>query len=237
MSSINHGDFKDQAHELRERIKREQRGDESIPLEQKEFLIEKNNEKEPKDSVTLLNMPPRSVVHSQSNKGVKFKIKFPLVRLLLLVFIVILLSIPFYHIWQSNYEESDSLSISSEPKVGEMVSIISVNDSNGKVENNEKENTDVEKEMLMIEEVDSEPSGKGDDELTLVSKNEQIQNQDQKIVENPSPRYYQVKKGDTLFSIAMEFYGGKWGEALIIEANELNRKEVFAGETLLIPEE
>lgn len=254
MSSTNHGDFKDQAHELRERIKREQSGDGHTSIDPKESLVEKNSENELQDSVTLLNLPPRSVVHSQSNKGVKLKIKFPLVRLLLLIFLVILLSIPLYHMWNSKYEKSDTPSSSSDTKVGEMVSFQPVADFDDKTANDKKENTEAEKETPVIEEmeeVDNNPSSEDKDELTLVSKEALTQNQDQgqdqnqdqdqnqvqKVDEDPSPIYYQVKKGDTLFSIAMEFYGAKWGETLIIEANRLDRREVFAGETLLIPEQ
>lgn len=256
MSSNNHGDFKDQAHELRERIKREQIGSEPNSIEEKDVFLENREEKEPQESVELLNLPPRSVVHNQTKKSMKIKIKFPLVRLLVLIFILILLSIPFYHIWQSKYEDPKTSSSSNDTKAGERVSLIQTVDASEGIdekelkEQNDKEET--ENKISLPKEAESEPPTNDKNELTLVPTKEEEQksideeNQNSNDVqeqtpkgeeEQTTPRYYQVKKGDTLFSIAMEFYGGKWGETLILEANNLNRREVFAGETLLIPDE
>nr|WP_255639612.1 LysM peptidoglycan-binding domain-containing protein [Aquibacillus saliphilus] len=47
--------------------------------------------------------------------------------------------------------------------------------------------------------------------------------------------YYQVKQGDTLFQIAISFYGSKEGEKVIIEANNLQDREVITGQEILIP--
>lgn len=47
---------------------------------------------------------------------------------------------------------------------------------------------------------------------------------------------HKVEKGETLFSISIEYFGNRTGEALIQEANDLASSTVIAGTTLVIPE-
>ncbi|MBB5180737.1 type IV pilus assembly protein PilO [Planomicrobium koreense] len=48
--------------------------------------------------------------------------------------------------------------------------------------------------------------------------------------------YHKVQKGDTLFSIAVQYFNSRDGEALIQQANGKTDKTVMLGETLIIPE-
>lgn len=51
----------------------------------------------------------------------------------------------------------------------------------------------------------------------------------------PNPRTYKVQKGDSLWAIAVKFYGNgsRWGE--IQKANNLKDTLIITGQTLIIP--
>lgn len=49
-------------------------------------------------------------------------------------------------------------------------------------------------------------------------------------------QYHKVKKGETLFSIAIRYFNTREGEAWIKKANQLDGETVLAGTTLTIPE-
>jgi len=62
--------------------------------------------------------------------------------------------------------------------------------------------------------------------------------QDVKPIVKPAEidyRTYTVKRGDTLFSISMKYYGSRTGEAKIKLANGLKSNKVVADSTLIIP--
>ena len=62
--------------------------------------------------------------------------------------------------------------------------------------------------------------------------------QDVKPIVKPAEidyRTYTVKRGDTLFSISMKYYGSRTGEAKIKRANGLKSNKVVADSTLIIP--
>ncbi|MGB5944606.1 LysM peptidoglycan-binding domain-containing protein [Paenisporosarcina sp.] len=51
----------------------------------------------------------------------------------------------------------------------------------------------------------------------------------------PKYRTYKVKRGDTLYSISMQYYGSRSGERKIKQANGLNSNKVMTYQTLIIP--
>lgn len=73
--------------------------------------------------------------------------------------------------------------------------------------------------------VDTDP----DDSASVPSPNPNVAGAQTAII-------HEVEAGETLYSIAMRYYGSKEGEDLIREANSLRGWTIYAGENLIIPE-
>ncbi|QDP40492.1 LysM peptidoglycan-binding domain-containing protein [Radiobacillus deserti] len=103
---------KDQAYQLRSRMN----GSENEPPPS----LPSQEDKE----VNILELPPRSQVHSNTKSKVKWKISFPLVRFLVLLFLIITVLILTYRIWgedflQTSDKENEETNELEEVIVGE----------------------------------------------------------------------------------------------------------------------
>ncbi|WP_138416903.1 hypothetical protein [Aquibacillus sediminis] len=88
--------FKDQAYELRNMMNEinDNTEDENIEVETKQ-----DHRGDSQQDVNILNLPPRSQVHEDKKTKVKWKISYPLVRLLLILFILIVMLLLTYQLW------------------------------------------------------------------------------------------------------------------------------------------
>lgn len=114
--------FKDQAHELRNMMDQiNENSEENRTDNQKD----KDEQKNTSDGVNVLNLPPRSKVHEDKKTGIKWKISFPLVRLLVVLFILIVILVLTYQLWGKDMIESP---ITEQPfnkhPAGDMVKIL-----------------------------------------------------------------------------------------------------------------
>lgn len=189
------------------------------------------------------SLPPRSDVHKDKKKKTKLKIKYPIIRLLVLFFILLpisILSLKYYadqnqavnnevtSIDRSGYEE-----VKIEPKVND-------NSVEGSFEEPENDDKPIQNDNLETDEtLEVQPSKQeeGNDNFarneesdsTKSDHNSSEQEQQYEII------YHKVTADDTLYRISINYYGSRSGEELIKKWNNLNDTKIFAGQVLKIP--
>jgi len=219
--------------------------------------IQKINEKVDGDNEKL---PPREQVHRQKRKKTKWKVKYPVIRLLVLCFILLPIII---------------------------FSVISYRDSGGKVNGTQKtsgnsvgyETINLEKSIPVNEDTKEESSKSAQDAENLTAPEEKsvetsiqveqpanssagtslpTSNQgtaDQQVSDKNSPPieavksqpiptapqkkskiiYHKVKPQETLFRLAIRYYHSKNGVTIIKRANNLQNENIYVGQVLKIP--
>lgn len=228
--------IRDQAEKLRKRMK---------DVDQKVDSIDSNitvqtNEK----------LPPRSRVHKQKHmqKKTKIKVKYPLIRLLGMFFI--LLPILIFSIY--SYNESQKTSSGTpveESKGAEAVYYTEEEEEVQETESEEEieENTVTEEEAITEEKMEtgeetiSEESQITEQTIvpetaketttsgTVSSGGTKAEPVDQSVV------YHKVQPGETIFRLAMKYYKSQSGIDIIKKANSLPSNEITVGQTLTIP--
>ncbi|MYL32710.1 hypothetical protein GLW08_17355 [Pontibacillus yanchengensis] len=83
MSNSIEGTYEDQARGLRQLTKEQQ-----------------TDEEEFKD-IDVLNLPPRSSVHNEKPSKTKWRIRYPVIRLLVVLIMLLVLFIPIYMLWNN----------------------------------------------------------------------------------------------------------------------------------------
>ncbi|MBP0724234.1 LysM peptidoglycan-binding domain-containing protein [Bacillus sp. RG28] len=162
----------------------------------------------------LLKLPPRSVSMKEKEEKNRpwWKLKYPLIRLLVVLFILLPGSF-LYYIYHKSGEivgNNDGLKVPS--KKFEKVIVETNNETQLNVKNDSKKQT----------EINNANSNKN------TKPNSETQNKQKIIIHIVGP-------GETLYSIAMKYYQTRNGEKVIQEQNHLNTYEVSTGQKLLIP--
>lgn len=208
--------------------------------------IEKINEK---NSDSRVKLPPREQVHREKRKKTKLKLKYPVIRILVLFFI--LLPVVIFSVY--SYLEGGE--INKAKKVS--------GDTNGyEVINFEKETTNKAEETKeeVKEEVKEEPEEEADNsneavevqepaaqdtpalestEAAVISPNGEDKNSSPNVETTKSSSskvvYHTVKEGENLYRIALKYYHSKTGEDIIRRANNISGNEIRLGQVLKIP--
>ncbi|MBU8770609.1 LysM peptidoglycan-binding domain-containing protein [Cytobacillus oceanisediminis] len=235
--------YRDQAERLRKKIDRKQE-------------VEYSGQKSA--------LPPRSRVHQEKRKKSKWKVKYPVIRLLALFFI--LLPITIFSIYQ--YVSSDkniNAGLNAEiEETGSETVVFATNDEDEgtaievreepesqepeKPEKAEgvqvKEDAKVQQEKQASqttakEDKGSEPNSKNQaqqtaPESTDSSKTAGKQEQEELKTEGKVV-YHTVKPKETIFRIAMTYYKSQSGIEKIKQANNLPSNEIQTGQVLKIP--
>jgi cytoskeletal protein RodZ len=227
---MNKDPFRDQADKLKQKIERVQ--DETIP-----------KKREP--------LPPRSELHREKKKKNKVKLKYPLISLLLLFFILMPLTV------FSIYSYFDSR---NEP-------LMVLSEENNEVEEVQYDRTDEEEDSGVVSEENPEAELPDDDETTVLEKSKESVNdaegtkEEKKLPaakaaevkepekEEPAPEasdsvptqetnpqiiYHTVQPQETIFRIAMKYYHSQDGIEKIKQANNLPSNEIQSGQVLKI---
>lgn len=200
--------------------------------------------------------PSRSEIHKRKDKKTKRKMKYPIISILALFFILLPVFILSMNLYYSSTEDQDS---TEELNIGENRVYISKNqasdnesaenvESQNSVENIEKEseeNSSNQNEQVGTEETEettSDSDGKQNeseevltpsdttDESTQTEDNEKDSQDDFKEIKT-----HKVATGETLFSIAIKYYNNRSGEEIIRQYNNLVGNEIYVGQTLKIP--
>ncbi|MBM7584387.1 LysM repeat protein [Bacillus pakistanensis] len=229
--------YRDQAEKLRQRIER-------VPRDEQQ--VEKQS------------LPPRGELHREKKQKTKYKVKYPLIRLLLVFFI--LLPLTFFAIYtyinksglpliekKNNNEEvilqerEDSSGTGNEAiRVGEeeaeekslKITTEEKQDDSGEVSKVSPSKETKSKAVQMVSKKESKP--KRDPEKDPESKPETESSASQEGSEDTIV-YHTVKTNETLFSIAMRYYHSQNGINIIKQSNGISGNEIHLGQVLKIP--
>jgi len=213
--------FEDQAKVLRQRMHHTNEEGMEEKIDDHEYS-EANEE-----DLNVLNLPPRSETHKDKKTGYKWKVRYPLIRLLIVLFIILILLIPIYNLWGKQDESEGALGSIQSAKASDASYMLELTRQKKSPETdlglNNKEEEETSENTSDESEGNSETANKDDYAST-------------KDGVTPTYKEYVVREGDTLFSISMKFYKSKDGKKRIIHANHLESEEIYVGQTLLIPQ-
>ncbi|WP_088010704.1 LysM peptidoglycan-binding domain-containing protein [Gottfriedia acidiceleris] len=172
-----------------------------------------NNQKK---EVDLLNLPPRSETMKikEDQRRPWWKIKYPLITALVIIFIMLPFGVvKFVHSkYDKIFTEKGSLIIPSNKF--EKVELADTNNlKKHKKQNSSQKTAPIKKEL----------------------KNEAKPQTDSSKTVGVEEINHEVKRGETLFTISMKYYGNRDGEEIIQDANHLKGIEVKPGQILKIP--
>lgn len=234
--------IRDQAERLRKRVERKT-----------ENAVEKREA-----------LPPRSEIHRQKQKKTKVKVKYPVIRLMALFFI--LLPIIFFSITSYLEGGKGPLDISAD-RAG--VELIDVEDGGGnKVGNDSTEDEDAPAIEEVTDEADIDvavaaPAPEAGNDKNSSSTDLEDKQKNSASVTGPEETtanetvveatdsaavstginegaaekivYHTVQPNETLFRVAMKYYKSQDGIPLIKSANNIQGNEIKAGQVLKIP--
>ncbi|MBB5323446.1 LysM repeat protein [Anoxybacillus tepidamans] len=167
--------------------------------------------------IDVLSLPPRSEVHKekQTKKKTKWKIKYPLIRLLALFFILLPISI------LGIYYANDTPSIVTVKKSASYEPI------------------DIENETAPSSSLPSENELKKDPlSDAKATDNKKPPSDSSALAERASDQQvitHVVQENETLYSIAMHYYETKEGMDIIKKWNHLKTSQLHKGQVLQIP--
>ena len=209
--------------------------------------IEKINEKFEDQE----NLPPREQIHRQKKKKTKWKLKYPVIRLLVLFFILL----PIIIFSVISYQDGAKKVNGVEKPVDESVGYETINleksteepetkvDSPDPLEESISENNKTEKpnDEVIQSEATSDASAaninENDTSVTENSKSEQEKEgkTETKETSKKSIVTHTVKRNENLYRLAMMYYHSPKGMKIIMKANNLHSKQINAGQVLKIP--
>lgn len=233
---MNHEEpYRNQAERLRKKIEKVKGGE--VPV------LEKNE------------LPSRTDIHRNKKNKTKLKVKFPIIRLLALFFILLPVGI------FSAYSVLGSKEINTSDKVGTIVSggveeinvedsgeaeveVDEITDTNTPIEEDEiKENTEVENNENSADQEATVTEKEEEEEVEIDTTNQtstekeptQTDTSNVGEVNTTNLVYHTVQPKETLFRIAMKYYQSQSGIEIIQTANNLNGNEIMVGQVLKIP--
>lgn len=207
--------IRDQAERLRKKIEKK----EKQPTEQQEETL-----------------PPRSRVHLHKKKKTKFKLKYPLIRLLALFFILLpIVSFSIYTINENNKKTTEP--VSNEQESIEPVDFEDEAEVEDSLSHKEEKQSEVpEKET---NEMEPELPGVEGESSSLPSANDKATNEETAAVEDEASgsnmKFHKVQPNENLYRIAKKYYNDPSGVEKIKKANGIRGNEIKVGETLKIP--
>lgn len=232
--------YRDQAERLRRRI---EQINEQITVEDKEIL------------------PPREQLHRQKKKKTKIKLKYPLIRLLVLFFILLPIIIFSVISYLDGRNINGSVKTSGDSKGYEAINLNNPKSSqsskkdvepNKEAEQQKEEETQETKETT--KENKQEPVNQNNQESTEVEKPATTEKPAEQQVGQPNSTsnkdtsskapvtqskneniiYHTVRPQETLFRIAMKYYHSPEGMVIIQKENHLSSDQIEAGQVLKI---
>ncbi|RSD26464.1 LysM peptidoglycan-binding domain-containing protein [Mesobacillus subterraneus] len=228
--------IRDQAERLRKRVERKT----DHAVEKKETL------------------PPRSSLHRQKQKKTKVKVKYPVIRLMALFFI--LLPISFFSVISylegtkgplkqtleragvelinveknsEKEEEDDAAPVFEEiedAKKVEVVSAAPAPSSSGDKDTTENSAPEKEKKAeIETVQASSPPAEEAETAEETAAPEAEGEDKDEKII------YHTVKPSETLYRVSMMYFKSQDGIPIIKKANNIQGNEIQAGQVLKIP--
>ncbi|WP_456278502.1 LysM peptidoglycan-binding domain-containing protein [Bacillus sp. AK128] len=206
--------------------------------DQAQILRERMNKKELEpsspNSLDVLSLPPRSKVHHEKDekKKTKIKFRFPLLRLLTFLFVLLPIAILGYTFHQENENSSVSSVIKKDSTHSEEISIGTKKEVNNTMIENETSGEEDSVSEPIEDDVDNEkPSEETGNNTSSPSESKQQATEeiDYQIIR------HEVKPNETLYSISQLYFKSRDGEKIIKEWNQLTNNKVKNGVILEIP--
>ncbi len=199
-------------------------------------------------------LPPREQIHREKRKKTKWKLKYPIIRILVLFFILLPIAIFSAYSYLEEGKNKGAEKVSGDSSGYEVINF-EKSEPGSSVDKKEEEETEKEIEKDISTEVDQVEAVEVEQP---VSPNTAVQSPgtEQGTFENdggssittetaaskPNPTtvsetviYHTVKKGENLYRIALKYYHSKSGEEIIRKANNLKGDEIYLGQVLEIP--
>ncbi|MDN3016671.1 LysM peptidoglycan-binding domain-containing protein [Paenibacillus sp. BSR1-1] len=193
------------------------------------------------------DLPPREQLHRQKKKKTKWKFKYPVIRLLVLFFILLPIII-FSVISYIDGKRIGSTVKTSGDSVGyETINLekTEIDEKNKQADEQQMESNQVKNEAALTEEnstkeistpprpvnIDANKSGDKNSQPIQETKKSQptAPKKTSKIV------YHTVQPKETLYHIAMKYYKSQSGMNIIRQANHFQGDNINAGQVLKIP--
>lgn len=193
-------------------------------------------EEAPNDLTAASTLPPRSNVHQQKKKRTKWKLKYPVIRLLALFFILLpIVSFSLYTINENNKNNGP------EPVIGESKGNVEAVDIENKKPEEKVESKDTIQanqeqaaaEQIEPAEVESNLAVNSSNDKAATEKGNTADKSDTTETKKKTV-YHKVQDEDTLFSIAMKYYNSQSGIEKIKRENGISGNEIQVGQTLRI---
>lgn len=229
-------------------------------MEDNELLIETEQDKPAE--IEASELPPRSEVHRRNEKKkTKFRIRFPLVRLLALAFILIVCIVATYNLWDDHVQLTNSSEAKNITEDNEQnIDVYEMKDHEAEADEaeavqpesnsqDEKVSVDVQ-EHPAVADVKKTAVNEGKSPVSGANnmKNPAAVQQQPSSTESVTTEaetdtaqekqilYHKVKAGETLYRISMKYYKSRAGEEIIKKTNGLDGNgTVFTGQLLKIP--
>jgi LysM repeat protein len=182
-------------------------------------------------------LPPREQIHREKRKKTKWKLKYPVIRILVLFFILLPIVIFSAYSYLEEGKSKGTEKVSGDSSGYEVINIEkSETESNTEKKVDETENPSVEN----VEEAVEMQQSVNQETPVEPSSSEQVTGSGQgtdKNVSTPTETviYHTVKKGENLYRISLKYYHSKSGEEIIRKTNNLKGNEIYLGQVLEIP--
>ncbi|WP_066385117.1 LysM peptidoglycan-binding domain-containing protein [Neobacillus mesonae] len=206
------------------------------------------------------HLPPREQLHRRKKKKMKWKLKYPVIRLLVLFFVllpVIIFSAISYldgkkmnHVEKTNvspvgYEtinldhsgDEDEINQEEQPDEPDVQEKDDLEKSDDKAVKQEQQKVEGTTRMNEVSPASQKPASIVNEPEKNITKRAESDTTKQQAVPKKETRiiYHKVQPKETLYRIAMTYYHSPKGMATIKEANHMSSDQVNAGQVLKIP--
>ncbi|KKI93122.1 hypothetical protein WQ54_06355 [Bacillus sp. SA1-12] len=192
------------------------------------------------------DFPPRSKVHKDNVKKKKPKMKYPIISILALLFVMLPILFLFITTYYSNrdHESADGESLSGNETVF-VATEAQEDEEQGSSSLETSEPIDETKEEDPVQTDDSSNTNQqqtepNDGDVQYTNDTVKEDDDTNESEETDSTHYrevitHKVAANETLFKIAIKYYNSRSGEEIIREYNNLQGDTVFEGQVLKIP--
>lgn len=182
-------------------------------------------------------LPPRSRIHHHKQSKTKMKIKYPILKILGLFFVLLPVVVFSVYTYNEGLPSKGPEQVGSQRVDFETVQITEV-----PAEDNNSSGDSQPTEVVVPEEVEVLAETAPEDTSTAAVTQAPTPEQPAETVppaetasSEASIVYHTVQPSETLYRIAMKYYQSQEGIATITEANLIKNNEIHVGQTLLIP--
>lgn len=189
--------------------------------------IEKINEE---TSEVRDQLPPREQIHREKRKKTKLKVKYPIIRILVLFFILLPIVIFSAYSYLEEGKSKRTEKVSGDSSGYEVINF-EKSETESTTETKAEDKTVVEDE----EAIEVQQPVISDTPVKSTVSTDKGTDKNSSTTDTSNVIYHTVKKGENLYRISLKYYHSKAGEDIIRKANNLKGNEIYLGQVLEIP--